>query len=148
MHSNSGPTVRMGDDSKIQTKGVGRIDLEHGYFNDVLYVLDLIENLLLVYQVTHTVVDKRVTFTPDLVEIAEISSNQVVALGYVDHQARMYRFSKFLPNSRGQALLSHATDTSKLWNEIFGQMNYKYLQALNIVSSSTEMVASSSNQIF
>ena len=48
------PTVRMGDDSEIQTKGIGRIDLEHGYFSEVLYVLDLAANLLSVYQMTHT----------------------------------------------------------------------------------------------
>ena len=48
MDSNSGPAVRMGDDSMIQTKGVGRINLYHGYFNDVLYVPHLEENLLLV----------------------------------------------------------------------------------------------------
>ena len=100
----------MGDDSEIQTKGVGRLYLDHGYFNDVLYVPDLVANFLSVCQMTHTRESKRVTFTPDLVEIAEISSNQVVALGYADHQARMYKFSKFLPNSSGKALLSHANE--------------------------------------
>ena len=54
MHFNIVPTVRMGDDSEIQTKGIGRIDLEHGYFSDVLYVPDLAENLLSVYQMNHT----------------------------------------------------------------------------------------------
>ena len=49
MHSNSGPTVEMGDESEIQTKGVGRIDLEHGSFNDVLYVPDLEEKFMSVY---------------------------------------------------------------------------------------------------
>ena len=77
---------------------------------------------------THTLEAKRVTFTPYEVEIAEISSNKVVALGYADHQARMYKFSKFLPNFGGKALMSHANETSKIWHEIFGHMNYKYLQ--------------------
>ena len=54
-----------------------------------------------------------------------------MALGYADHQARMYKFSKFLQNSSGKSLLSHSNETSKLWHEIFGHMNYKYLQALN-----------------
>ena len=53
MHSNVGPTIRMGGDSEIQTKGIDRIDLEHGYFSDVLYVLELEENLMLVYKITH-----------------------------------------------------------------------------------------------
>ena len=30
MLSNASPAVQMGDDSEIQTKGIGRIDLEHG----------------------------------------------------------------------------------------------------------------------
>ena len=44
---------------------------------------------------------------------------------------RMYKFSHFIPNSSGQMLLSHANETNKLWHEIFGDMNYKYLHALN-----------------
>ena len=87
--------------------------------------------MLSVYQMTHTGESKIVTFTFDVVAIAEISSNKVVALGYADHQDRMYKFSKFLLSSSGQALLYHVNDTSKIWNEIFGHMNYKYLQALN-----------------
>ena len=67
MHSNAIPTVQMGDDSEIQTKGIGRIDLEHCYFRDVLYVPELVANLLSDYQMTHTREEKRVTFTPDLV---------------------------------------------------------------------------------
>ena len=98
----------MGYESEIQTKGVGRIDLEHGYFSDVLYAPDLEENLLSFYQINHIGESKRVTFTPELVEIAEISSNQVVAIGYADHQERMYKFSNFLPSSSDQELLSHA----------------------------------------
>ena len=60
MHSNSVPAIQMGDDSEIQTKGVGRIDLEHGYFSDVLYVPDLAENVFPIYQMTHTGESKRV----------------------------------------------------------------------------------------
>ena len=66
------------------------------------------------YQMNHTSESKRVTFTPDAVEIAEISTNKVVALGFVDHNARMYKLSHFLPYSRGNALLSHANETIKL----------------------------------
>ena len=71
------------------------------------------------------------TFTLDLFEIAKIESNQVVAVGYADHHERMYNFLNFLPSSNNQVLLSHANDTSKLWHERFGHMNYKYLQALH-----------------
>ena len=54
MYSNSGPIVWMGDGPNIQAKGVGRINLDNGYFNNVLYVLELIDNMLSVYQMTHT----------------------------------------------------------------------------------------------
>ena len=113
MYLDSGPNVQMCDDSKIHAKGVGKIDLEDAYFNNVLYVPELAVNLLSIYQITHTGESKRVTFTTNVVEIAEISSNQVVALGCADHQVRMYKFSKFLPNSRGKVLISHSNETSK-----------------------------------
>ena len=70
MYSYSGPTVRMGDYSEIQGKGFSRIDLEDGYFNNVLFVADSAANLLLVYQMKHTGESKRVKVTPDEVEIA------------------------------------------------------------------------------
>ena len=79
---------------------------------------------------THTGEEKRLNFTPYMVEIAEISSNQVIAIGYADHHERMYKFSNFLPTSNDQALLSHVNENSKLWHERFGHMNYKYLQEL------------------
>ena len=62
----------MGDDSEVQAKGIGRIDLEDGYFNNVLFVPYLAAKLLSVYQITHIGESKRVTFTPDTMEIAEI----------------------------------------------------------------------------
>ena len=121
----------MGDDSRLQTKGIGMIDLEHGFFNEVLYVPDLVENFLSIYYMTPTREPKRVTFTPDMVEITEISTYQVIAIGYADHHERMYKFSSFLPTSNGQGLLSHANEVLKLWHETFGHMNYKYLQELH-----------------
>ena len=80
---------------------------------------------------THIGESKRVSFTPDMVEIAEISTYQVIAIGYADHYERMYTFSNFLPTSNDQAILSHANEVSKLWHERFVHMNYKYLQALH-----------------
>ena len=89
MYLDSGPTVRMGDDLEIQAKGIGNIDLEDGYFNNVLFVLDLAVNLTSVYQITHTIESKRVTFNPYTMEIVDIYTNKVVALGFADHLARM-----------------------------------------------------------
>ena len=89
----------------------------------MLFVLDLAANLLSVYQMTHTGATKRVKFTPNAVEISEISTSQVVAVGVADHDSRMYKFSHFLRYSQGNALLSHANETSKLWNERYGNIN-------------------------
>ena len=69
IHPYSGPSILMGDDLEIQSKGIGRIDLEDGYFNNVLFVPNLAENLLSVYQMKHTGESKRVTFTPNAMDI-------------------------------------------------------------------------------
>ena len=126
MYSNSGPSIHMGDDLDIQAKGIDRIDLENGCFNNFLFVPNLGANLLLVYQMTHTGESKRVKFTPEIVEIEEISTNKVVALGFDDH-ARIYKLSHFLPYSRGNALMSHSNETSRLWHEGYGHIKYKHL---------------------
>ena len=49
---------------------VNKIDLEYGYFNNVLFVPYLVVNVLSLYQMTHTGEAKRVKFNPDTVEIA------------------------------------------------------------------------------
>ena len=60
----------MGDDSKIPAKGIGKINLNNGYFNNVLYVPNIAANLLYVYQMKCTGTTNRVTFTQDDVEIS------------------------------------------------------------------------------
>ena len=47
------PPIVLGDNSLTDSMGKGRIDLDHGNFNNVLYVLGLASNLLLSYQMTH-----------------------------------------------------------------------------------------------
>ena len=75
---------------------------------------------------THIGESKRVTFTLDTVEIAEISTNNMVPLGFDDYQARMYKFSHLLPYSIGNALLNHSNETIKLWHERFIHLKYRY----------------------
>ena len=41
----NGPNILFGDNSKTESKGKGRIDLDHGSFNNVLYVPGLATNL-------------------------------------------------------------------------------------------------------
>ena len=55
--------IHMGDDSTNISEGQGTIDLENGYFSNVLYVPSPASNLLSVYQITHTRVAKRVSIS-------------------------------------------------------------------------------------
>ena len=48
-----GPPIVLGDDSLTDSLGKGRIDLDHGKFNNVLYVPGLSSKLLSVYQMIH-----------------------------------------------------------------------------------------------
>ena len=64
-----GPAIVLGDDSLIDSLGKGRIDLDHGEFNNVLYVLGFSSNLLSVYQMTHTGSPNEVIFSHNEVEI-------------------------------------------------------------------------------
>ena len=44
--------IHMGDDSTIISEGQGTVDLENGFFSNVLYVSSLAANLLSVYHMT------------------------------------------------------------------------------------------------
>ena len=70
-------------DSLISSLGKGRIDLDHGSFNNVLYAPGLTSNLLLMYQMTHTRSPKKVIFSPDDVEITKILNGKVITKGVV-----------------------------------------------------------------
>ena len=87
----------LGDDSLTNSLGKGRIDLDHGKFNNVLAVPGLASNLLLVYQMTHAGSPKKVIFSPNDVEITEMSNGKVIAKGVADHTSKVYMFSHFLP---------------------------------------------------
>ena len=69
LDKSKGLYIVLGDDSLTESMGKGRIDLDHGKFNNVLYVPGLTSNLLSVYQMTHTGSPKKVIFSPDEVEI-------------------------------------------------------------------------------
>ena len=50
-----GPPIVLGDDSLTEILGKGRIDLDHGKFSNVLYVLGLTSNLFNVSNDPHMV---------------------------------------------------------------------------------------------
>ena len=69
LNMSKGPPIGLGHDSLTDSLGKGRIDIDHGKFNNVLYVLVLASNLLSMYQMNHTGSPKKVIFSPDDVEI-------------------------------------------------------------------------------
>ena len=93
------PSIPMGNNGEIQAKGKGFIKLEHGKFKDVLYVPSLVANLLFVYQMTHSGSLKQFIFGPNLVEIIDISTGNIIAKGAANHDYKEYEFSHFLPFS-------------------------------------------------
>ena len=95
--ASNGTKIVLGDDFKTESKGTGRIDLDHGSFNNVLYVAGLVANLLLSDQMTHTRSPKKVVFTPNDFEITEISNGRSIEKGFVDHSSKMYKFSHSVP---------------------------------------------------
>ena len=84
--------IDMGDDSIIISEGQGTVDIEHGYFFNVLYVPSFASNLLSFYQMTHIGFPKRVSFSPDDVDIIELASKKLVAKGLANHHAKSYEF--------------------------------------------------------
>ena len=102
----------MGDDSTIISEGQGTVDLENGFFSNVLYVPSLAANLLSVYQMTHIGMPKRVSFSPNDVEIIEIASGKLIAKGLANHHAKAYEFSHFVTDANSTVLLSHGNEVS------------------------------------
>ena len=72
LHMSKGPRIVLGYDSLTDSLGKGRIDLDHGKFNNV-FVPGLASNILSVYKMTHTRSPKKVIFSPDDVEITELT---------------------------------------------------------------------------
>ena len=76
----------------------------------------------------HTGSPKRDTLELDLVEIMEKATVRHVAKGISNHATKAYDFSHFFHVSTPTTLLTHANNTSKIWHEKFGHLNFKYLQ--------------------
>ena len=67
--------------------------------------------------------------------IYDLHCSSKIATGEVNNGARLYTFSEFI-ESESSLLLTHADDSSRLWHERFGHLNYRYMQQL----SKNEMV--------
>jgi hypothetical protein len=67
-----GPPIMMGDNSPYEVTGKGRIELTNISFENVLHVPKLSVNLLSMYQVNNYDIEKKLIFTPNLVDIYDI----------------------------------------------------------------------------
>jgi hypothetical protein len=53
--------------------------------------------------------------------------NSIIAIGEVDHKSWLYKFTNFFYHD-SFLLLTHADESSRLWHEIFGDLNFKYMR--------------------
>jgi hypothetical protein len=121
-----GPHILMGDNSSFKVTDKGRIELTNGSFNNVFHVPKLSINLLYVYQMTNSGTGKKLIFTPNVLDIYDMQTNSRVSTGEANHQFRLYTFSKFIKLD-SSLLLTHADESSRIWHERFGHLNFRYI---------------------
>ena len=63
---------------------------------------------------THTGVPKRVSFSPNGVDIMEFASWKLIAKGLANHHAKAYEFSHFVADANPTTVLTHGNEVSKL----------------------------------
>jgi hypothetical protein len=123
--------IYLGDATTAKVCGEGIVDIEGGCFTNVIHVPSLFENILSIYQITHSSSGRKVEFTTDSAVITDISTGSQLAHRIAYHGSRLYLFSHFVPKYIITVFLSKYNDISRLWHEIFGHLNYKYLHKLN-----------------
>jgi hypothetical protein len=70
---------------------------------------------------------KKFIFTQNFVDIYDMQTNSRVATDEVNHQSRLYTFFEFIePDSA--LLLTHVDESSRVWHERFGHLNFRYMQ--------------------
>jgi hypothetical protein len=72
------PPILTGDNSPIEVTRKGRIELTNKIFENVLHIPKISINLLSVYQMTNFGTGKRVIFTPDVMDIYDITNSRVL----------------------------------------------------------------------
>jgi hypothetical protein len=119
----------MGDNSSVEVTGKGRIELTNGSFENVLHVPKLSVNLLSIYQMKNSGTKKKFVFTQNSMDIYNMQTNSRVATGELNHQSRLYTISEFIELDYA-LLLTHADESSRIWHERFGYLNFRYMQKL------------------
>jgi hypothetical protein len=123
------PLLLMGENSSVEVTDKGRIELTNGSFKNVLHVPKLSVNLLSIYHMKNHGTIKKVVFTPNDVEIYDMQNNSRVSTGEVNHQSRLYTFSEFIEPDFS-LLLTHDDESSRIWHERFGHLNFRYMKQL------------------
>jgi hypothetical protein len=96
----------------------------------VLHVPKIYVNLLSLYQMMNSGTGNKVIFTPNSVDIYDMQTNSRVATAEVNHHSRLYTFYEFIePDSA--LLLTHVDESSRIWHERFGHLNFIYMQQLS-----------------
>jgi hypothetical protein len=98
----------MGDDTPVAVVGEGRVELHNGSFENVLHVPNPSMNLFSIYQITQK--GKKVEFTSDSVSVIDMHDNSIIEIGEVDHNSRLYKFTKFSDDD-SSILLTHKEST-------------------------------------
>jgi hypothetical protein len=124
-----GPPILMGDNSSAEVTRKGRIELTNGSFENVLHVPKLSVNHLSMYQMMNSGTRKEVIFTQNSMDIYDMKTNSRVATNEVNHQSRLYTFSEFIELDSA-LLLTHVDESSRIWHENFGHLNFRYMQHL------------------
>jgi hypothetical protein len=70
----------------------------------------------------------------------DIKTGSRVAHGVADHHSWLYYFSHFIPKSICTTFFNHTNEERRLWNEIFGHLNYRYLHQLNKEDMATSLL--------
>jgi hypothetical protein len=124
------PPILMGDNSSVKVTGEGRIELTNKSFKNVLHIPKLFVNLLSMYQMTNFGTRNKFILTPNSMEIYDMQTNSRVATGEVNHQFRLYTFSEFIELD-STLLLTHDDESSSIWHERFGNLNFRYMQHIS-----------------
>lgn len=90
------PQILMGNHTYKDVIGKGSIGIGDNSFNNVLCVPHLTNNLLSIYQITHSATKRVVEFTPDSVFIRDMETRAIIATRVVDHASQLYSFSDFV----------------------------------------------------
>jgi hypothetical protein len=121
LDASKGPPILMGENSLVEVTSKGRIELTNGSFENMLHVPKISVNLLSVYQMINSG-----KFRGHLRHANQLR----VATGEVNNQSRLYTFSEFIePDS--SLLLTRADESSRIWHERFGNLNFRYMQQLS-----------------